>query len=464
MTKQVLTIYTMLLATCIWPPACLEAQEQVQAGAVLLDSFEAVYPYLGKDHVKVKVKPGRYEIDAVNAEPMLAFTGSDCSYDFTDVTLAIKQRPCNAVIGLIGNRITLRGLRLETPAISEKCTKGLNTVGINITGDNNTLLNVTILIRDSHPFGYGSSFGIGKGALVSPTKGNGIRVGPADQTLIKGCTVIMHAFGHGIFIRGGDQTTIEDTVVEGMLRQTNEMLQEKEGVGIEQGFIDWHGQIIRPGKITSLPEDGIRIYPDSGTSRNYNKPTNRKTGRVTLKNCTVKRMRRGICLALGGSNHRVTGCTVIECTRVGYNIGSHTTLKDCQGDAKYCQLLEIQSSASRDCDVELSVLDSRQRQGNIFNNDPDLLAKINGTNHRVRIETAAAENVPSAMTIELGGNVGREISEQEDYRGARIQLVNETAAWVLLHPGAEDCYVRSVGPVVDYGHKNNRIVQMPSQN
>ncbi len=424
---------------------------------VSLENFSQIYDYIDKDNVKIKVMPGTFTLDRPQAEPMIDFSGSNSRFDLTGVRL-IADRPCNTIIALTGSGIVLEGLHLETNKNNDRCRKGLGTLGINITGNGNTLLNVSLLIQDSYPYGYGSMFGIGKGASVSLSKAACIRIGPADGTVIKDCNIVMRAFGHGIFIRGADKTLIEGTTVEGELRETNDILLETDGTAVEQGFLHFTGELIRPGQITSLAEDGIRIYPDSGTERNYNSPNQRKTGSVIVRNCTVKRMRRGICLALGGSSHVVEGCTVIECARVGYNIGSNTIVKNCKGDAKYCQLLDIASSNSRNSNVELEVLDSRVRQGNSFGNDPCLLAKINGTGHRVTVKPAPAEAVPSEMTIEIGGNVGWSADSQSPPQGRAIRLSNRTPAWVLLHPAANECAIESTGAVVDYGDKNNTII------
>jgi len=426
-------------------------------GYVSLEDFSQIYDYIDKDNVKVKVKPGTFKLDRPQSEPLISFSGSNNHFDLTGVNL-IADRPCNTIIALIGNNIILEGLHLETNESHDKCRKGLGTLGINITGNGNTLLNVSLLIQDSYPYGYGSMFGIGKGASVNLGKAACVRVGAADGTVIKDCNIVMRAFGHGIFIRGADKTLIEGTTVEGELRQTDEILVEKTGTAAEEGFLDFAGAIIRPGKITSLAEDGIRIYSDSGSERNYNSENGRKTGSVTVRNCTVKRMRRGICLALGGADHLVEGCTVIECARVGYNIGSGTIVKNCKGDAKYSQLLDIASSNSKNSNVELEVLDSRIRQGNSFENDPCLLAKVNGANHRLSIKPAAPDAVPSEMTIEIGGNVGWSSDSESQPQGKSIRVSNETAAWVLLHPAATECAVESVGAVVDYGDKNNTII------
>ncbi len=462
MSKKVELIKILIVLSVIVPVFQAAGVDSPQTGNrdgfTLLDKFSQIYDYIDKDNVKVRVAPGSYLLDRADNEPLISFTGSNSHFDLTGVKL-IADRPCNTIIGLIGSSIILEGLHLETNKSHDRCRKGLGTLGINITGNNNTLLNVSLLIQDSFPYGYGSMFGIGKGASVNLAKAACIRIGPADGTVIKDCNVVMRAFGHGIFIRGADKTLIEGTTVEGELRQTNDILVEKTGTADEKGFLDFTGGLIRPGKITSLAEDGIRIYPDSGNDRNYNSPNQRKTGSVTVRNCTVRRMRRGICLALGGSNHLVEGCTVIECARVGYNIGSGTVVKNCKGDAKYSQVLDIASSGSRSSNVEIEVLDSRIRQGNSFGNDPDLLAKVNGSNHRITLNPAAADAVPSEMTIEIGGNVGWSSDSESVPQGKAIRLTNKTPAWVLLHPGANECAVESLGPVVDYGDKNNTIIK-----
>lgn len=447
----------IIAAVCLVQSACFNFKANAQTGFVLLDDFDEVYQYLDKDDAKVKVAAGTYKLDRQADEPIIAFTGNRSYFDLTGVRL-VADRPCNTIIGIIGDNIVLEGLHLETNKSVERCKSGLGTLGVNITGNNNTLRNVTVLIQDSYPYGYGSMFGIsGRDSSVKLSKAAGIRVGPGDNAAILDCKVIMRAFGHGIFIRGADNLLIEGAVVEGELRSTDEILMQKSGTAFEQGFLQFTGEIIRPGRITSLQEDGIRIYPDSGTKRNYDSANNRLTGKVTLKDCTVKRMRRGICLALGGDNHKVINCAVIESTRVGFNIGSNTILENCRGDAKYCQLLDVPHSSSKQSNIELEVLDSRERQINSFENDPQLLAKINGVKHKLSITAQQPAFVPECMTIEIGGDVGWAAGGGEA-SAKEIRLSNKTAGWVLLHPGASDCAVDSESAVVDYGEKNNTVL------
>lgn len=428
-------------------------------GFKILKDFNEIYQYLDKDNIKIKVAPGTYSFpeNMPDKEPLIAFNGSNTHYDFTGVKLLVTRK-CGTIIGLNGNGIVFEGLNLKTSEGKNKYKGKYGKLGINIIGDDVKILNVSIELQGSYPYGYGSYFGIGKNSSVKLYKACAIRIGPADNTKIINCNVIMRAFGHGIFIRGANNALIEGTKVEGLLRQTDDILVEKSGTAFEQGFIDASGDIIRPGKITSLSEDGIRIYPDSGTSRNYNSKDKRETGNITVKNCTVNKMRRGICTALGGRGHVIIDSKVTECARVGYNIGSETTIKNCRGDAKYSQVLDIARSNSVNSKVELTVLDSRQRQANSFDNDPGLLANINGLNHNIILKSESVNAVPKEMTIEIGGDVGW-ASGQSVKRGSSINLVNSTPAWVLLHPDAENCMVKSFGRVVDYGKvDDNKIL------
>lgn len=441
--------------------AALSVEIRSQSAEVtLLHSFSDVLGYIGTDGVNVKLAPGTYRLPSTlpDAEPLISMTGSNSRFDFTDVTL-ITERNCGTVFGLIGNKILLEGLHLQMLP-GENPKDNLGPLGLNIIGNSNVLQNVTVRIENSFPYGYGSYFGIGTGSLVQLYKGCGIRIGPAGNTRILGCNVVMRAFGHGIFIRGAQDTLIEDTVVEGELRQTDDILAETSGTAFDLGFTGIDG-IIRPDRITSLQEDGIRIYSDSGTSRNYTGLNNRPTGKVTVRNCTVRRMRRGICLALGGSGHVVTGCEVTECARAGYNLGSATVVRDSRGDAKYSPILELASQNSNHADIELTVLDSRERQINSFENDPGLLVNINGYNHRVVLTPEFPDSVPDDMTIEIGGPVGRS-KDNATVRGDNVTLVNGTKAWVLLHPQAAGCSVETVGRMVDYGpERNNTIIPVP---
>jgi len=416
-------------------------------GFLVVDSLEALRPYLSASGAKVRLAPGTYRLDSADSPDFLSLTGDDSHFDFTGVKIEVDQALLEKFTGgtnilmLKGTRLIVDGLTLET--VGEGIALG-GTRAISIMGADNVLKNVSLRVAGSSPYGYGSFLGIGKGASIKLSKVNGIRVG-GDNARVENCRVVMRGLGHGIFIRGAHNTLIKNCHVEGVLRKTDDILAETSGPAFERGFKQYTGVPIPAGEMTSLSEDGIRAYDADENKR-------RTTG-ITVENCTVTRMRRGICLAFAVGPNSVSGSTVTECERAGFNLGSNTTVRNCRGDALYTQVLDIHSAGSKNADVEMEVLDSRKHYGN------DLLAKINGSAHRVVLRAAAPYAVPPDMTIEIASDRGFGEGRKDDLRASKIVLVNDTLAAVNLNANATSCDVESLGPVTNLG-ENNIVEQL----
>lgn len=405
--------------------------------------------HLARDGARIRLAPGTYRLDTADSENFLHFTGNDSRFDFSGVRLEVdtallaRFKVGTNILMLSGTRIVLEGLALETTgglAPGEGCR------AISITGDGVVVRDVSLRLEGSYPYGYGSFFGIGQGSSIPPRKLNGIRVGGLDNQVIN-CRVIMRCFGHAIFIRGGQRALIKDCHVEGALRRTDDILAEKAGPAFDRKFIQFTGQPLPAGELTSLSEDGIRAYPDDPLIP-------RRTQDIRVENCRVVRMRRAICLAFAAGQNEIVGCEVTEAERAGYHIGSNTTVRACRGDALYAQVLDISSSGSKGARAEVEVLDSRAHYGH------SLLAKINGTGHQVTLLPSEPGAVPPTLSIELGTDRGFGEGRMSDPRAERVTLTNRTAASVVLHDAASKSVVTTSGAVDDRGKENR--VQRPA--
>lgn len=445
-------LWTIGLVLFLSAPAETAPGDEVadREGFAVIRSLDELRQAAGVDNSRVRLQPGTYEYRELvgDGESLLTFSGNDAHYDLTGVTLRAQEY--TTVMILTGDRITVEGLKVETVLEPSRPPRGRRSIaGVGIHGHGNTLLNVRLHLRGSFPYGYGSFFGISGGPhdVIKPNKNSGIHI-TGNYTRILGCRVIMRSFGHGIFMRGASNTLIQDTLVEGELRSTDEMLAETSGPAFEVDFKTMSGQRIPAGRMETLQEDGIRTY--GGTFR----PDNRTTGDVTIKNTTVRRMRRGICLGWSNGRHTITDTTVTECTSMGYHIGSNATIRDSRGDVRYSHLLDISHVSFRGSDIELEVQDSgsRPRGG-------DLLARINGRGHRVVLRAADPKAVSPDMNIEIAADRGYGAGRFE-VSGSSIHLVNETPAGVILNPQSANCTVESAGKVEDHGH-NNTVRRRP---
>ena len=447
-----------LCALGLRPPASRAAETTPAAapissdGFVLIDSLDALRGYAPRANVKVRLKPGTYQLDQASSRNFIAFTGADSHYDLTGATIRVDTElfrrfgvgsgPAGiyCVFALAGDRITMEGGAFATygdkPGIQSR-----NKI-FNITGAGVVLRNVEVTTAGSSPWGYGSLYGISGGDV---RKMNGIRVGwPARDVKLIGCRVHMRAMGHAIFVQGAQDTLIEDCHVDGLLRPTNEILAETSGYAFERNFttrgrgyvegvhVGADGKIL-PDEMISLSEDGIRMYDQSAPGQ--------PTGRTTIKDCTVTRMRRGICTGLSAAGDRVVNCEVRDCVAAGFNASSGDVLEHCRADAKYAEALCLPYSGSQGAVVELEVLDSR---GGLANR---LLAVINGQGHQVVLRTTNPAFIPPGMTVELASRNGYAFYQRTEPVSKGNRLINETPATVVVFPGGIESTVTSTGPV-----------------
>lgn len=422
-----------LLLACV--AALVRANQGLLARQVTVDSLDELRRYARQNGVHVRLKPGTYTLDKADSHRFMEFSGRDSRFDLRGATIRVDTSLFSRfgnpggvdgfyrVIDLSGDRTVLSGAKIETfgdmPGIQPR-----NKI-VNVCGSGAELRDFEITTAGSSPWGYGSLFGISGGIV---RKMNGIRVGyPAVGAKIIGCTVHMRAMGHGIFLQGASRTLIENCRIDGLLRRTDEILAEKSGIAFERGFktggrdyiegirVGSSGEIL-PGEMISLSEDGIRLYDKSG---------DHLTGATTIRGCTVNGMRRGICTGLGPEGDLIVGCEVRDCIAAGFNIGSGDRVEDCKADAKYGEALSIPFVNSRDCRVDLGILDSRNGLGN------DLLAVINGCNHMVRLHTPDPAFVPRGMEIVLGSNRGYASYQPPAPPAKGIKLINQTPARVV---------------------------------
>ncbi|HRE82323.1 MAG TPA: right-handed parallel beta-helix repeat-containing protein [Opitutaceae bacterium] len=430
---------------------CLVVRAQVALQVQVVDSLPALRGLLAKDGVHVRMVPGVYLIDEANAPDFLEFRARNAHFDLSGVTLKVDtalSRTFGKVgtnfIKLSGDNTLVEGFSLETFG-NHPAPGGARAVSI--TGNRIVLRRVTLTLAGSSPYGYGSFFGIGAENTVSPLKLNGIRVSGDDNT-VEFCHVFMRCFGHAIFLRGANRAIIKGCRVEGALRRTDQILAETSGVAYDQGFRQYTGEPIPAGEMTSLSEDGIRAYPDDPD-------TGRRTQNIRVENCRVSKMRRAICLAFAAGKNVIVDCEVTESERVGFHIGSHTTILRGKADALYAQALDISSSGSRESSAEILVIDSRSHYGNT------LLAKINGRDHRVTLTEASADTVPGSLQIELASNRGFGAWRKDTPHAERIELSNQTAASVVLKNEAQAITGQSLGPVTDLGRGNSLRGPLP---
>ena len=262
---------------------------------VKVSSLDALRDVVTKSNQKIVLDPGKYD---VSDRKGFRLSGSNNDIDLTGayIRTPLDIVPGSSLFRLSGDDITLRGGTLENTypdGRTEVTDFGAYNQGnrfgrmneIVVSGDDNRIIGMKMTVRGSFPYGYGNMYGIGRGNVVGLRKHCGIQV-TGDRAIIDGCNIKMEAFGHVIYVQGGDRTTVRNTSIEGTLRPSNDCYDETNDGDLAKRF-DY--QLQWPEEVKGLPiprdhmlnctEDGIRAYKGAGD--------------MIVENCVVKKTRGG---------------------------------------------------------------------------------------------------------------------------------------------------------------------------
>lgn len=422
-----------------------------RAATVGITSMKELADYAAKSGNTVRMKPGVYQLGDLLTEEVIAertkearkkkdaalfeFSGRSNIFDLTGVTIEVDTRLLSAFKGcyireflITGNRNTIRGLTV-TDIGDQPTDRGGNSLSVH--GDNNTLENLTLNIRGSFPYGYGDLLGKGSKNIVQGRKHSGLLICGTNTRLL-GCKVITRAFGHAFFIQGGINTYFENCYAEGEMRPTDEMLAETEGPAFENDFASvYRPNVIQPGYMKSLNECGFRTYGSGG-------PEKRKTGKVTLVNCTAKNVRVGFALSANEKTDPVDlkNCTAIGCER-GFYL-TKTVAKACRGDAQYGPLLYL--TGEEESAIELELLPETSEM------TVHAVATLSGEGHEITLTGSRDLKHPIMLGYNPPG--GGEISAPISSAAAeKVTLINLTDMPVVVSSEARRCTLTTKGTV-----------------
>jgi len=379
-------------------------------------------------------KPGRPPI------PMLAFTGNDNRFDFSDVVIEIDtslypKMPAGYMRCLLvtGSHNTITGLTVRNTGAD----RGSNGNTFSTLGNDNTIEGVTLHVFGSYPHGYGDLLGKGGPNIVTPLlKQAGFMTGGNRNTL-RHCRVFSRALGHCFYVQNAVGTRIEDCYAEGEMRPTSEMLRDTSGPAFDVGFRSVYANrdgryLITAGYMKSLSEDGFRTY--GGVSQ------------TTIINCVAVNTRAGF--EIGGSDNDadktiVDNCVATSCERA-YLLGSNVIVRRSRGDATYGPLLYLRGGKNSDIELELS--------GKSSDFTVHELATIAGTGHRVRLTCQPFEATTPVLPILLGFGMpdAAEMSSPVlPAPASNITLISELPhVPVISSDQAVNCTVQAQGPTV----------------
>lgn len=421
--------------------------------AVTISSLAELSQTAAQSGQTVKMKPGLYKLTdfipltsirerAQRKEwQFITFSGSDNTFDLTGVTIELDTALRSALRSPIhtdeflinGSNVTLEGLTITS--VGDGKANGGAVLGV--AGRGITLRDCTIHVQGSAPYGYGDLFG--KGGM----KHSGVHITGSQTTLI-GCRIFSRSFGHGFYMQEDcNDIRFEDCHVEGVMRSTDEMLNEVNTLASRRNFqtvMKTHAgnyQIL-PGYMKALGEDAFRTY---GQHKN-----------LTLTNCTARNMRGGFELRTKTAP-RVENSTALGCER-GFWVSSGATVIQCKGDAQYGPLLFVEGD---DASVEVQLLPSEDSKFKVHE-----VAAIYGRRNKVTI-TAQAQ--PAGLLPILLGfappGMGTGLSPVSERDAREISLRNETSLPVVIGSRAAKCEVTTLGPVKENKGKDIKITSLP---
>ena len=439
---------------------------------VRVSSLEALREAVAESNQQIVLAPGDYEVPDREG---FRLSGSNNDIDLTGahITAPLETVSGNTLFRLTGDNITLRGGTLEDTypdGMIEVTDFGAYNQGrkfgrmneIAISGDDNRLIGLKMTVRGSFPYGYGNMYGIGAGNVVGLRKHCGIQI-TGDRAIIDGCDIKMEAFGHAIYVQGGDRTTVRNTIVEGTLRPSNDCYSETDDGDLARRFnyeLQWpedvKGLPIPRDHMLNCAEDGIRAY--------------RGAGDMIVENCVVKKMRGGIKLYMARSA-TVTDCQVLDCVVQGYSLPRRGVITGSSGNAAYGPLLYIHFDSHSNQTIDLEVLPSPHGLGD------HPLAAIKGRDHSIRFTRTGDPMHETPRPIIVGypmrfdflcvdyPNVPAGYEEHferfspETYTASGITIDNGTTHPVVLGSQSRENTITSFGPVRDHGSDNNMMIR-----
>lgn len=458
-----------------------------------VSSIDELRKAVKKSHQTIVMKAGTYVMpDRSDEGTGVHFSGSHNSIDLTGVTINTpieiltkppqdnrdrrSRRRRNSDVYLVsGDHVTIKGGRFDNPHPAHDGSpidfgsynqNSANypraaTTEIRLTGDDIILSETHLTVRGSSPYGYGNIYGIGGGAVVPLRKHSGILM-TGDRITLEKCFVKMEAFGHAIFVQGGDQITVRHCEVEGEVRPSNDLYKETNKGDLAKKFdykMQWPDEIrglpIPKDHMLNLVEDGIRAYGG--------------TGHMTVENCKVTKTRGGIKLYMAKSA-KVTDCEVRDTVVQGYSIPSRGSILRSRGNAAYGPLLYIHGDSHSSQKIDLEILPAPHSLGD------HPLAALKGRRHDIRLRSS--KTTPSPRPIIVGYPMRFDYLSQDfpevpkgyeahfkkfapdDFRAEEITLFNATGHPVVLGKHSKNNRISSAGKVRDLG-TGNKVTPLP---
>ena len=429
---------------------------------ITVNSLAQLVQCMGYNNTDITMAPGIYQIGPDDVTSgllddgdtyLLHFSGSDSTFDFTGVkfeidTYVYRTFGNNEVraIEISGEDLKFYNLTMEDIGTARP---GRTALAVKLGGWRNLVEGFTITIRGSVPYGYGDIFGKGAGPVIGHKKHSGILIGGDDNTL-RDATLYHRAYGHGIFVQGAINTLIEGCYVEGELSTTDRVLAEA-GTGSRADNVAFQtvwGFPLRAGNTFSLQEDGIRTY----NTGNDQTGTERNTENITVRDCTIYRMRSGVTIGFTNGTQDVDNCVAIQCENA-YWI-QNGSIMNSAADSQVGFVLTSPYGNSGTKTVDVTIV----RNDNEGQEDNRILAYIAGPNDNITFRSSASNTGVNQNTkLVVGGPRDSYRYETTDVgMSASNGVINNLTNYpVELSSLSSNITGSSWGAVTDNGSSNN---------
>ncbi|WP_165730764.1 carbohydrate-binding protein [Polaribacter sp. 20A6] len=473
-------IKKLFIALLFVIPIIVNSQTQVTVNSLL-----ELRNYLDVDNYEVTLSPGTYTIDAsiITSENyansrlyeltggtnvLLAFEGNNNIYNFTGVTINfdtdIHTKAFSGEVFQIqtyGNNNILNDLTMVDDG-SKFDMPNHGGVNLVLDGEDNTINNFNMLVKASYPYGFGDTFGKGSGALIKHNKHSGVLIRGTRNT-VKNSKIVSRAYGHIMFFQGAIDGLIENCIIEGEMRSTDNMFtgddltdEEFNSVGYKRAhkvateldFLSVWGYQLPKGYYKSLNEAGIRAY-GSGVTIINGEVIDRNTVTPVVKGCTISGSRAAVTLSQASGKESIIDCIALSNER-GFALADGE-LTNCSADAKYGAALSCDSNNGITGDLTILPYEGEEMNGS------KTLVFLSGKDHNLTIRNAASNTNPDQdLKIKLSGDftdIGN-LDVVDVFEASDITLNNYTNYPLILSSKAANNNGVSGGVVTDYGTNN----------
>ncbi|WP_066219932.1 hypothetical protein [Formosa haliotis] len=459
--------FAVLLSIALFSVSSVQLTAQT-----MVNSLQALKPFLKQNNVQVKMKPGVYSITAEDVKKglfsdetiikntskvLLLFEGNNSTYDFTGVTINVDTKVLQAFgnfqiheLQIIGNNNVLKNLTLaDVGSVHDAPTR--RATNIVMDGSHNKIEGFHVTTKGSFPYGYGDAFGKG-GKSVIPHRKHSACLVRGESNHLKNSKFIHRSYGHCIFMQGANNPIIEGCEVEGEVRKTDDMLAETSGPAFDVDFMTVWGYKLPKGYMLSTGEAGIRAY-DGGETVIDGKNYRRGTSNVTVLNCTIKYMRTGVTIAHATGKKYVEGCVAKGCEN-GFSLGSGDVV-NCKADVTYGPAYASTYESDKGYNADITLIPSEEP----YYNGSGAVAYIGGSGHTISLQ-GSSQGVDQGLQIKVGGDkknirlLHGNLPNQNDFKGFDFELHNLTTYPVYLSDKSSGVSGASKGEITDLGTDN----------